>query len=101
MPNSQNTSIKPSAIPTIYAFILMDQYAIEQQVDIKELVLDAHSRFKNDEPYSDFAPHVNDRWHNFVNFSVRVFECTESSGDRNQDVNALLGWFVTSHSELA
>lgn len=101
MPISQKPIIKQAVIPTVDAYILMEKYANEQQVDIKELVLDAHSRFANDEPYSDFSPHENDRWHKFLNFSVRVFDCTESSGDRNQDVNAFLGWFVTKHSDLA
>ena len=96
---SQEITRPTKIIPTIDAFILVEKLATEQSVDIKGVVVEAHSYFAQDEPYSDLAPHQNDRWHNFLNFGVRVFECTESTVDRNQDVNALLGWFVTSHAK--
>ena len=98
MPIANLTAKEQPVIATVDAYILLEKYAQDQHINITDLVIEAHAQFAQDEPYSDFVPHQNDRWHNFLNFSVRVFECTESSGDRNQDIKALLGWFVSKHA---
>lgn len=98
MSNSQSTLTRPEALPVIDAYIQLGEYAEEQHVDIAQVVAQAHTLFEKDEPYSELAPHNNDRWHQFLNFGVRVFEYTESSVDRNADVNAMLGWFITKHT---
>lgn len=95
-----NQEILPVVDPVVDSYLYMEQLLEEQNIDVTELVVEAHAIFANDEPYNDLAPHENDRWHNFLNFGIRVLENTKSSGDRNQDVSAMLGCFVTHYSQL-